>query len=194
MMKDLTVPATVPEEDIDENQDLHQQILDAYEISLAFTEIQQMAPIPKTFTLLSWCRQVLPRLKTARDIRESEPEMFGYFQSIVAMCELLISRLTLQEAQRAADENQSKVTRQEKEEWMAACQQSKESLAPMKQQVADALDAQKQKQEREKKLNELRLAEEHNRELCCERVRKITRKQFAVASQEEVNIDLYDAE
>ena len=109
-MKDLMIHPQIAEEDLDENQSLHQQIQDAYQMSLSFNEIQQLPPLPKTFTLLSWCRQVLPRLATARDIRANDPDMFEYFQSVVALCELLISRLTLQEKQRIEDENRNHVS------------------------------------------------------------------------------------
>ena len=153
-----------------------------------------MPGVPKTFTMLLWCRQVLPRIKTARDIRGHEPMMFVYFQSIVAMCELLINRLTLKEMQRAKEENESRVTQQEKEEWIAACKKSQESLDPMKKQVEDALNAQKQEKAREEKMEKLRQQEENNRELCIETVRKVTGKQFTVASQDDMNVDLHDAE
>ena len=193
-MKTLEVPEPITEEDMDENQKLYTQIVDAYEMTLSFTEMQQMPGVPKTFTQLSWGRQVLPRLRTARDIRGYDPMMFVYFQSIVGMCELLITRLQLKEMQGAQEENDNRVTQEDREEWMAACKQASQAMDPMKQQVQDALDAKKQQKAREEKIGEQRAKAERDRELCIDRVRKVTRKQFTVATHEESRVDLNDAE
>ena len=103
----------MPYEGEEEHYELYIQIKDAYEMALSFPAVHQLPPLEQALTLHSWARAVLPRLKIARDVHWQEAGVYQFYNSIVAMTEMLISRLNYRAIEQRRKEQEAKLTKDE---------------------------------------------------------------------------------